>query len=269
MDLKDLLVLIKGAGDLASGVAGRLYRSGLRVAMTELPQPLMVRRTVSFGEAIYAGEVSVEGIRGRRVPDADAAAAALAAGIIPVLVDPQAACRFALKPAVLVDGVMAKRNIGTARTDATLVIALGPGFVAGADCHAVIETQRGHWLGRVIWQGAAQADTGAPGEVRGVAAARVLRAPVSGVFESAASIGDFVTAGQVLGVVAGVQAQAGCDGILRGLLRPGLWVAAGAKIGDVDPRGQPAHCFTISDKALAVGGGVLEAIGAWWSHRAI
>jgi len=149
MDLSRILVLIRGAGDLASGVAGRLHRCGFPVVMTELPQPLMVRRPVCFGEAVYAGDVHVEGIVGRRVPDVAAARRALAEGVIPVLVDPSAACRAELAPQVLVDGIMAKRNTGTSRGDAPLVIALGPGFTAGVDCHAVIETARGHWLGRV------------------------------------------------------------------------------------------------------------------------
>jgi len=256
----NVLVLIKGAGDLASGVAARLYRCGFPVVMTELPRPLMVRRKACFGEAIYEGEVRVEGIIARRVPDVTAARAALAKRVIPVLADPDAACRAELTPAVLVDGIMAKRNTGTAVSDAALVIALGPGFVADVDCHAVIETQRGHWLGRVIWKGAALADNGSPGEVGGQRSKRVLRAPVDGAFEALAEIGDHVVVGQVVATVGEAPVVAGCDGIVRGVIRTGLFVTAGLKIGDVDPRGKPAYCFTISDKSVAVGGGVLEAI---------
>ncbi|MDQ1300979.1 MAG: xanthine dehydrogenase accessory factor, partial [Chloroflexota bacterium] len=174
MELNRCLVLIRGAGDLASGEAARLRRCGFPVVMTELPQPLMVRRTVCFGEAVYQGEMAVEEIIARCVPDVAAARAALAERIIPILVDPPAACRAELLPHVLVDGMMAKRNTGVARTrrsDAPLVIGLGPGFTAGADCHAVIETQRGHWLGRVYWQGPALPDTGVPGEIGGAASA--------------------------------------------------------------------------------------------------
>lgn len=260
MGLSQSVVLIKGAGDLASGVAARLHRCGFAVVMTELPQPLMVRRTVCFGEAIYDGEAQIERILARRVSDAETARGALAERVIPILVDPLAACRAELAPAVLVDGVMAKHNIGTTRSDAPLVIGLGPGFIAGGDCHAVVETQRGHWLGRVYWAGSALPDTGMPGEVGGQKTSRVLRAPADGVFEACANIGDQVAAGQVIATVAGVALHAGCAGILRGLIRPGAPVTAGVKVGDIDPRGERAHCFTISDKALAVGGGVLEAI---------
>ena len=267
------LVLIKGAGDLASGVAARLHRCGFAVVMTELPEPLMVRRTVCFGEAVYDGETAVEEIVARRVPDVAGTRAALAERVIPVLVDPEASCRGELAPAVLVDGIMAKRNTGTTRADAPRVIALGPGFTAGADCHAVVETHRGHWLGRVYWQGSALPDTGTPGEIGGtVMAGRVLRAPSDGVLEARAAIGDRVTTGQIIATVAGGERldaserlaggelRAGCDGVLRGLIRSGARVAAGVKVGDIDPRAERAYCFTISDKSLAVGGGVLEAI---------
>jgi len=263
MDVNHTIILIKGAGDLASGVAARLYRCGFAVVMTELPQPLMVRRTVCFGEAVYQRETTVEGIVARRVPDAAVAVSALAERIIPILVDPLAACQAALTPQVLVDGIMAKRNVGATRTtrpDAPLVIGLGPGFTAGDDCHAVVETQRGHWLGRVYWEGSALPDTGVPGEVGGQATSRVLRAPAAGILYAHATIGDQVTAGQVIADVAGVALRAGCAGVLRGLIRPGAQVTAGVKVGDIDPRGERAHCFTISDKSLAVGGGVLEAI---------
>jgi xanthine dehydrogenase accessory factor len=255
-----ILVLIKGAGDLASGVAARLHRSGFPVVMTELAEPLMVRRAVCFGEAVYAGEANVEGITARCVVDAAEARRALAAGIIPLLVDPEAACRGQLGPKVLVDAIMAKQNTGTAPADAPLVIALGPGFTAGVDCHAIIETNRGHWLGRVIWEGSAQPNTGIPGEIAGQRDDRVLRAPVDGSLQSCAQIGDRVVEGQEILSVDGHTVKASLGGVLRGLLHPGLWVAAGTKIGDIDPRSDPAYCFAISDKSLAVGGGVVEAI---------
>ncbi len=261
MDLRPLLVLIKGAGDLASGVAARLHRCGFSVVMTELPQPLMVRRLVCFGEAVYREETMVEGIVARRVPDLAAARRELARHIIPVLVDPQAACRVELAPQVVVDAIMAKRNTGTRRSDAPLVIALGPGFTAGEDCHAVIETQRGHWLGRVYWQGAAQPDTGVPGEIGSASTPRrVLRAPADGIVEARVEIGDHVDTEQIIAEVAGIPVRASCAGVVRGIIWSGIYVAQGTKIGDIDPRGEQAYCVTISDKSLAVGGGVLEAI---------
>jgi xanthine dehydrogenase accessory factor len=255
------LVLIKGAGDLASGVAARLHRCGFAVVMTELPEPLMVRRTVCFGEAVYEGETTVEGITARRVLDVAGARTALAERVIPVLVDPETRCRGELAPDVLVDGIMAKHNTGTTREDAPLVIGLGPGFTAGGDCHAVVETHRGHWLGRVYWQGSALPDTGTPGEIGGtVVAGRVLRAPTEGILLARAAIGDQVMTGQLIATVAGSELRAGCNGVLRGLIHSGARVAAGVKVGDIDPRAERAYCFTISDKSLAVGGGVLEAI---------
>jgi xanthine dehydrogenase accessory factor len=256
----DTLVVIKGAGDLASGVAARLYRCRFPVIMTELPNPLMVRRTVAFGEAVYENEVTVEGIRACRVDDIGAARRVLAQGAIPVLVDPEARCVAGLAPTVLVDAIMAKHNTGTALTDAPIVIGLGPGFTAGVDCHAVIETNRGHCLGRAIYEGGAEPDTGHPGSVGGKTKQRILRASVSGTVEGLIAIGQPVTKGQVVARVQGRPVRAGTAGVLRGLVRSGTQVSRGTKIGDVDPRADPAHCYLISEKALAIAGGVLEAI---------
>lgn len=259
-DITNTFVLIKGAGDLATGVAARLFRCGFPVAMTELPNPLMVRRTVAFGEAVYEREVVVEGIRARLAEDAAAALAVIRAGAVPVLVDPHTRCLAALAPVVLVDAVMAKVNTGTRRDDAPLVIALGPGFTAGADCHVVVETNRGHNLGRAIYAGRAEPDTGVPGAVGGETHRRILRAPVAGRVAGILEIGARVAAGQVVATVEGEGVIAQTAGVLRGLVRTGARVTAGLKIGDVDPRAEPAHCFTISEKALAIAGGVLEAI---------
>ncbi len=256
----DTLVLIKGAGDLASGVAARLHRCGFPLVMTELPHPLMVRRTVSFGEAVYEGEVVIEGIAARRVDDVAQVHAALAGGVIPVLIDPEAASVAELKPAVLVDAIMAKRNTGTSMEQASLVVALGPGFTAGRDCHAVVETNRGHTLGRVILEGSAEPNTGRPGAIAGKTDERILRAPVAGIVCGRAEIGERVALGQVVAAVDGQAVAAGTAGVLRGLVRPGARVRAGEKIGDVDPRAAPEHCYLISDKSLAIAGGVLEAI---------
>jgi xanthine dehydrogenase accessory factor len=252
-------VLIKGAGDLATGVALRLFRSGFAVVMTEMARPTVVRRTVAFAEAVYEGRTVVEGIEGINVDDPGAIEAVLRQGAIPVLVDPEAAALLEVGPCLLVDAIVAKRNLGTSISDAPAVVALGPGFVAGRDAHAVIETKRGHTLGRVITHGQALPDTGIPGEVGGHTAARLLRAPAAGIFRSSLHIGDRVVAGQIVGQVGDVPVYSRLDGLLRGLLHPGLEVTRGLKLGDVDPRAVREHCFTVSDKALAVAGGVLEA----------
>ncbi len=257
--MRDDLVVVKGAGDLASGIAYRLVRSGWPVVMTELAQPLVVRRTVSFAEAIFDGAVSIEGIVGRRVCSPAKAAATARSGGVAVVIDPQARTIGELHPPVVVDAIMAKRNTGTRLDDAPVVIAIGPGFRAPIDAHAVIETNRGHRLGRVILSGEAEPDTGVPGVVDGHGADRVLRAPADGVFRAARDIGDAVRAGETLGDVEGVALRCPFDGRLRGLVHDGIVVRAGMKVGDVDPRAAREHCFTISDKALAIGGGVLEA----------
>ena len=256
----NFIVLIKGAGDLASGVAVRLHRCGLRLAMTELPQPLMVRRTVSFGEAVYAGQARVEGVSAVRVEGCAEAKEAMAGSKIPILVDPDCRCLNELQPAVVIDAIMAKTNPGTRIDDASLVVALGPGFTAGKDCHAVIETNRGHRLGRVIRNGSAEADTGQPGEIQGKTNDRILRAPVSGTVETFGVIGERVTEGQALARVAGIEVCAEIPGVLRGMIHTGVEVEAGMKIGDIDPRGESSHCYQVSDKSLAIAGGVLEAI---------
>ena len=254
------LVLIKGAGDLASGVAFRLKRVGFPLVMTELPAPLLVRRTVSFGAAVFSGHASVEGVVAR-VVDTPAEAYALAGGQeIPILIDPQAQAAGALNPQVLVDAIMAKINTGTSINDAPLVVALGPGFTAGEDCHAIIETKRGHRLGRVIETGTAEANTGTPGPIKGYATDRVLRAPVDGQVIGRAKIGDRIKQGQLIATMDAHEIRAPFAGVLRGLIHPDVNVRSGLKVGDLDPRGQVDHCFTISDKSLAIGGGVLEAI---------
>ncbi len=257
-----LLVLLKGGGDLGSGVAWRLYRCGFRVVILEQAQPTVIRRMVAFASAIYEGEMTVEGVTARRAGVGEVADL-VAGGIIPVLIDPEGRSVADLRPAIVVDAILAKRNTGTRITDAQLVIALGPGFRAGQDCHAVVETARGHFLGRVYWDGEALPNTGIPGEVGGMREERVLRAPTEGPFEALAAIGERVEAGQAVARVAGEPVVARISGVLRGLLHPGLSVRAGQKVGDVDPRGERRYCFTISDKALSVAGGVLEAIGTW------
>lgn len=253
-------ILIKGAGDLATGVAVRLKRAGFEIVMTDLPHPTAVRRTVSFCEAIPEGEMAVEGIHARRAENVEAALSILEAGDIAVLADPEARCREALTPFAVVDAILAKRNTGTSKRDAKVVVALGPGFTAGADCHAVVETMRGHDLGRVITSGPAHPNTGIPGEIGGHTVQRLLRAPADGLFQPIAAIGDAVKADEVVATVSGVALRALIPGVVRGLLREGTPVFKGMKSGDIDPRCEIAHCFSVSDKARAIGGGVLEAV---------
>ena len=255
-----MLVLIRGAGDLASGVALRLWRSGLRVVMTECAQPTTIRRTVAFSEAVLKGMTKVEDVEARLAHDAGEALDLLDCRLLPVLIDPEASCKAALHPDALVDAILAKQNLGTTIHDAPIVIGVGPGFAAGEDCHAVVETMRGHTLGRVYYSGAALPNTAVPGLIGGFAGERVLRAPADGVFRGLRRIGDRVEAGETVGYVADQPMVCTISGVLRGLLADGVPVTKGLKAGDVDPRGKPEYCLTVSDKALAVGGGVLEAI---------
>ena len=255
-----MLVLIRGAGDLATGIALRLFRSHLRVAMTDLPQPTAIRRTVCFSQAILYGSYQVEDVTAERAETEDDVRRILSAGQIPVLADPRAACRAWLRPDVVVDAILAKKNLGTAITDAPLVIGVGPGFCAGKDCHAVIETMRGHTLGRVIYSGSALPNTNIPGLIGGFAGERVLRAPCDGIFTAVHRIGDTVEEGETIGFVEGQPMKCTISGVLRGVLDDGVPVKKGMKSGDVDPRCKPEYCTTISDKALAVGGGVVEAV---------
>lgn len=261
LDLADLAV-VRGGGDLGSGVVYRLHRAGYPVVVTEVAQPSVVRRSVAFGAAIYDGEVTVEGVTGQHAEDVDEAAAVLADGNVPVLADPEAEIAEELDAAVLVDAIMAKgkTDTGTRRDDADVVVGLGPGFEAGADADAVVETDRGHELGRVFYDGAASPYDGEPGERRGYTHERVLRAPTAGRWETAVDIGDLVEAGDMVGSVDREPVRTEIDGLVRGLVHDGLDVSEGAKLGDVDPRGEPVDYEKISDKALCLGGGVLEAV---------
>ena len=257
--MKEKIVLIKGAGDMASGIACRLFRSGFAVVMTELPEPTVIRRTVSFAQAVFDKTMTVEGIC-CRLTTPDQVKAVLAAGEIPLLIDPQGESFRELQPWAVVDAILAKRNLGTSREQARIVIGVGPGFTAGVDVDAVIETKRGHYLGRVILEGAAIANTGVPGEIGGYSVERVVRSPRAGIFKAVSRIGDNVEAGQVIARVADADVKATIKGVLRGLLQDGLEVPADFKIGDIDPRCAVEHCLTVSDKARAIGGGVLEAL---------
>jgi len=254
------IVVFRGGGDIASGAIHRLHRCGFTVAVLELPRPLVVRRTVSFAQSVVDGEITIEGVRAVRVENLEGMRAAWRQNSIPVLVDPAAEILKTLQPDVVVDGTMAKKNLGTHRGMAPITIALGPGFTAGVDVDAVVETLEGHDLGKVITAGSAAPDTGLSVPLLGYSAERVLRAPCAVIITNRLSIGDTVVAGEIIARVEGVSVVAEIGGVIHGLIQNGMHVDAGLKIGDIDPRGVRSYCFTIFDKARAVGGGVLEAI---------
>ncbi len=264
---EDTLIAVKGAGDLATGVIHRLVRSGFAVMATELAQPTVLRRTVAFAEAVALGEMTVEGVTARLVTSTEDIREAIGKGIVPVVVDPDGLVLKQMRPTVLVEATLSKYNSGVTMQDAPIVIALGPGYEAGKDVHAVIETNRGHNLGRVYLHGFAEPNTGVPGAIGGYAGERLLRAPCAGMLYGVRQIGDAVEAGETVAVVKEMEGTsevtpviAAIAGILRGLVRDGLPVSTGMKVGDVDPRAVREHCFTISDKSRAIAGGVLEAV---------
>ena len=259
-----LAILLRGGGDIATGIALRLYRSGFRnLIILETPRPLAVRRRVAFSEAVYEGLCTVEGVSAALAATLDEITPLWDAGCIPVLVDPQGVNIPRLRPEVIIEATLAKRNIGVTITDAPLVIGVGPGFTVGKDVHRIVETNRGHDLGRVLYGGSAAPDTGIPGDIAGMTTERVLRAPQTGLFVTRHDIGDHVKAGDVIATVEadGVakEVRTVIGGVIRGLLRSGTPVADKVKVGDVDPRENTA-CHHVSDKALAIGGGVLGAI---------
>jgi len=263
--IRNTLVVVKGAGDLATGVIHRLARAGFPVIATELAQPTVVRRTVAFAEAVALGAVTVEEVTACLAASLEAIQTMLVERQVPVVVDPNGTTITQLHPAVLVEATLSKYNSGITMEDAPIVIALGPGYEAGKDVHAVIETNRGHNLGRVYLHGSAEPNTGVPGAIGGYTTERLLRATGAGKLYGVRQIGDLVQAGEQVAVVTSLTngespVTASITGILRGLVRDGLDVTAGMKVGDIDPRAAREHCFTISDKSRAIAGGVLEAI---------
>jgi len=257
------LVVVRGGGDLGTGVVLRLHRSGFPVVVTERASPLTIRRTVAVSSAVERERVEVEGMEAERVSDADAAVELARRGTVPVLIDEGLP---PLSRSVVVDARMAKAVLDTSIADAPLVVALGPGFVAGRDCHAVVETARGHHLGRVLWEGSALADTGTPGEVGGRSADRVVRAPAEGQVRWKVAIGDIVEPGQLLGSSSGVDISAPFAGVVRGLIAESVDVHKNLKIADVDPRSD-TNVHEVSEKALAIGGGVVEAVLTWLGRK--
>ncbi|HEY3276277.1 MAG TPA: selenium-dependent molybdenum cofactor biosynthesis protein YqeB [Syntrophorhabdaceae bacterium] len=259
-DLSALTIIMKGAGDVASGIAHRLHSARFhRLLLLEIGEPLCVRRTVSFSEAVYRGAMEVEGVKAELVRDIEDLEEVWKRKSIAVMVDPRWTAIEIIKPRIVVDAIMAKRNIGTTTHEAPTVIGVGPGFTAPLDVHVVIESKRGHDLGKAIYDGSAEAYTGVPGSVMGYATERVLRSPVAGPVKAIKKIGDRVAKGELVLYVGDVPVYGSFDGVLRGLIRE-IEVTAGEKIGDVDPRGIGEYCYTISDKARAIGGGVLEAV---------
>jgi xanthine dehydrogenase accessory factor len=258
------LVAVKGAGDLATGVIHRLKRAGFAVMATELPHPIVLRRTVALAEAIALGQMTVEGITAQHAHSIEDIQVVLENGFVPILIDPGGMAFKHLRPDVLVEATLSKHNTGITVNDAPIVIALGPGYEAGVDAHAVIETNRGHNLGRVYLEGHAEPNTGVPGTIGGYAGERLLRATGAGRLYGVHQIGDQIREGEVVAIVKSGEVTtpiaAAIPGILRGLVRDDLEVSAGMKVGDIDPRAVREHCFTISDKSRAIGGGVLEAI---------
>ena len=255
-----MLALIKGAGDLASGIAVRLKRAKFDIAMTDIERPTAIRRTVCFSQAIVNGWAYVEDIKAERAQSIDDIYEIIKRGNIAVIADEKAECIKTLKPYFVIDAILAKKNLGTSIDDAPVVIGVGPGFRAGVDCHAVIETQRGHYLGRVILEGSAAENTGVPGNIGGYTTERIIRAVKDGIFTPVCQIGDIVEAGQTVAYVDGEPVKCLIGGVLRGILPENTPVYKGMKSGDVDPRCKKEHCYTVSDKASAVGGGVLEAM---------
>lgn len=255
-----MMVLIKGAGDLATGIAYRLKKSGFDIVMTEIHKPTTVRRTVAFSQAVFDNEIVIEGIKGVKVNNINEIYEEIREGNIPIIIDEKAEIIKELRPDVVVDSIIAKKNLGTSIEDAPIVIGVGPGFEAKVDCHLVVETKRGHYLGKVIEEGSAIPNTGVPGNIGGYTKERIIRASSNGNIKPVVAIGDFIKKGDIVAYIDGIEVLAEIDGIVRGMLQEGIEVFKGMKSGDIDPRCEKDHCFTISDKARSIGGGVLEAI---------
>ncbi|WP_432408731.1 selenium-dependent molybdenum cofactor biosynthesis protein YqeB [Wukongibacter sp. M2B1] len=256
----DDIVVLRGGGDIATGIAHKLFRSGFKILILEIEKPTMVRRTVSFGDAIFNGQAKVEGAKAIRVYNIEEIFKAWSERCIPIIVDKKCEILNEIEAKVLIDATLAKRNLGVHKGMAPITIGVGPGFNAGVDVDAVVETSRGHYLGKLIFQGYAKPDTGVPGEILGYGRERVLKSPCDGIIENLLEIGDTVKKDQVVAYVNKEAVKASIDGVLRGLIKNKLQVKKGLKIGDIDPRGEKEYCFTISDKARAIGGAALEAI---------
>ncbi|MEK0452920.1 MAG: hypothetical protein AGIKBDMD_00870 [Synergistaceae bacterium] len=251
------VAIVRGGGDLATGIIYRLWKIGFKVLCLEIPKPLVVRMTVSAALAVFEGECIVDNMNVRLIDDLNKI---YMHDDVSIIVDPEGESINIIRPALVVDAIMAKKNIGTNINMAPLVIGIGPGFVAKKDVHYVVETKRGHYLGRLIEEGMAIPDTGIPGVEMGYSIERLLRAPCDGYIDHKKDIGDHVEPGDLIGKVGREEIRATIPGMLRGLIHPSVCVKKGLKIGDIDPRNVREHCFSITDKALAISGGVLEAV---------
>lgn len=254
------IVIFRGGGDVATGSIQKLYRTGFRVLVLEMEKPLCIRRYVSCAQAMVDGEIVIEGMKAKKVEDLNQVKKAWDDDIVPVLKDPKGESIKKLKPLAVVDATLAKKNIGTNKSMAPITIALGPGYEAGKDVDIVIETNRGHDLGRLIFEGPAQKNTGVPGNIKGFTSERILRSPDDGYIEVIHDIGDVVKKGDILAKVNESYVKAGLDGMIRGMITNHSKVHKGLKVGDVDPRVIKENARTISDKARLIGGGTLEAI---------
>lgn len=254
------IVIIRGGGDIASGIAHRLHRSGFKILMLEVEKPTMIRRKVSFATVIYEGEIIVEDVKAIKANNLEDVYRIWKKECIPVIIDSKCSILKDIKADILIDARLAKTNLGINKDMASITIGIGPGFKGGEDVDVVIESYRGHDLGRLIFKGYAKADTGIPGEIEGYSKERVLKAPCNGIIRNLIDIGNRVKKGQIVAYVDNEPVRAQIDGVVRGLIMSGLKVKRGFKIGDIDPRGIKEYCFTISDKARAIAGSVVEAI---------
>lgn len=265
--VNNVLVIIRGGGDLATGVAVRLFQAGFPVIILEIDHPTVIRLPVSFARAVYEDKAIIEGVEAVLISSWEEAEKIIKLNKVPILVDPEGSCIKKLSFTVLVDAILAKRNLGTRKNQAPLVIGLGPGFTAGQDVDAVVETKRGHNLGRVYYQGQAAPDTGVPGEIKGETIRRLLRAPAEGKITPLHKIGDLVHVQEIIAKINGIPVKAEISGVLRGLIHPQCRTTKGMKVGDIDPRGRREYCFTVSDKARSLGGAVLEAICVYLNKK--
>ncbi|MFQ9509931.1 MAG: selenium-dependent molybdenum cofactor biosynthesis protein YqeB [Lachnospiraceae bacterium] len=255
------IIVVRGGGDIATGTIHKLFRSGFPVVVLEIENPSTIRRKVAFSEAMYEKEAIVEGVVCKRAEGIEDIYEILAEGKIPIIRDETCTILNEIKPLALVDGILAKKNLGTNKTMAPITVALGPGFEAGVDVDVVIETQRGHNLGRILTEGFAAKNTGIPGVIGGYGKERVIHSPATGIIKNVAHISDTVSKGEAIAYIGEMKVEATIDGILRGIIKDGYPVEKGLKIADIDPRiEEKKNCFTISDKARCIGGSVLEAI---------
>lgn len=267
-------IIVRGAGDIATGSIHRLFMAGFRPVVLETDRPSAIRRQVSMCEAVYDGEVSVEGVTARLAKDFEEALEIAGRDEVPILIDPEGSCIEEYRPDAVIDAILAKKNFGTSREMAPLTIALGPGFEAGSDCDYVVETMRGHNLSRIIDKGSALPNTGVPGVVGGVSKERVIHSPAEGTIETVRKIGDTVEAGELMAYIRDEEGdvsevRASISGLIRGLIRDGYHVTKGFKTADIDPRLEEyKNCFTISDKSRSIGGSVLELVCADFMRKA-